>query len=86
MTATAEATGLTSDAGAQTATTGNAGGGVTPIVTPMTGQGGISGATATPATVTVAATSQGSGASRLKACWVTVVGALEVLRVLLAVV
>ena len=88
-TATAEATGFTSDAGAQTATTGNGVGRVTPTATPTTGQGGTSGATATPATVTAtqpAATSQKNGASGLKACWVTVVGALGVLRVLLAVV
>jgi hypothetical protein len=75
---TAEATGLTSDAGAQTAT-----------ATPTPGQGGTGSATATPATVTVpkpTATSQKNGALGLKACWVTVVSVLGVLRVLLAVV
>jgi hypothetical protein len=89
MTATVEATGLTSDVGAQTATTGNGVGGVTPTATLTTGQGGTSDATATPATVTAtqsAVTSQKNGASGLNRCWVTVVGALGVLRVLLAVV
>jgi hypothetical protein len=87
--ATAEATGLTSDAGAQTATTKNGSGMVMPTATPTTGQGGTGGATATPAMVTVTkptATSQKNGTSGLKACWVTVVGALGVLRVLLAAV
>jgi len=85
-TATAEATGFTSDAGAQTATTGNGVGMVTPTATPTTGQGGTSGATATVTATQPAATSQKNGASELKACWVTVVGALGVLRVLSAVV
>jgi hypothetical protein len=87
--ATAEATGLTSDAGAQTATTKNGSAMVMPTATPTTGQGGTGGATATPAMVTVTkptATSQKNGTSGLKACWVTVVGALGVLRVLLAAV
>jgi hypothetical protein len=69
--------------------TGSVGTQQTAAATPTTGQGGTSGATATPATVTVTkptATSQKNGASGLKACWVTVVGALGVLRVLLAAV
>jgi hypothetical protein len=86
---TGAATGFTSDAGAQTATTKNSLGMVMPTATPTTGQGGTGGATATPATVAVTkptATSQKNGTSGLKACWVRVVSALGVLRVLLAAV